>query len=119
MIKLNQTSSTTVQYLSGTTVTSSTVTDTLYVQSVRIDFGTGALYATIARGTTDSNGHFMQNYPSVDVVVNPDGSFVSSDDKWQGSLGPAASALVSQLQNTFDQFVLAAQLVSGTIVANS
>lgn len=113
MIQLATANQTTVQYLEGTTVVSSTVTDTLFVQSVRIDFSTGSLYATIARGTL-VNGVFSQNYPSVDIVVNPDGSFVSSDNKWEGNLGAQASSLVAQLKTTFDNFVLAAGLVSGT-----
>lgn len=118
MIKLAAANQTTVQYLAGTTLESSVVTDTLYVESVNIDFTTGALYATIARGTT-VNGVFSQNYPSVSIVVNPDGSFVSSDDKWVGSLGGAAASLVAQLATTFDNFVLAAGLVQGTIEANA
>jgi hypothetical protein len=112
MIKLATTNQTTVQYLSGTSVVNSTVTDTLFVQSVRLDFSTGAMYATIARGAL-VNGVFASNYPSVDIVVNPDGSFISSDSKWIGSLGAQASGLVAQLKSTFDNFVLAAGLVSG------
>lgn len=120
MIQLAQANQTTVQYLEGTTVVSSTVTNILYVTAVRLDFTTGAIYATIARGTTDpTTGVFSQNYPSVDIVVNPDGSFLSSDGKWVGNLGAAATTLVAQLQQTFDQFVLASKLVAGTSVSNT
>ena len=115
MIKLNTPYTTTVQYLSGNTVVSATVTDTLYVQSVSIDFSTGALYATIARGTVNDQGMFGQNYPSLEVVVNPDGSFLSNDSTWRGSLGGNAAALIAQLRSTFDQFILASGSVSGTI----
>lgn len=113
MIKLATAFQTTVQYLSGAQVVDSTVTDTLYVSEVRLDFSTGAMYASIARGTV-VNGVFVQNYPSVAITVNPDGSFISDDGKWTGSLGAQASGLVAQLKSTFDQFILAAGLVQGT-----
>lgn len=114
MIKLNTPYTTTVQYLSGTTVVSSVVTDTLCVSKVTIDFSTGALYATIQRGTVNpTTGEFGSNYPDLDVVVNPDGSFVSSDGTWSGSVA-SAPALVAQLKATFDQFILASGAVTGT-----
>lgn len=112
MIKLNTPYTTTVQHLSGTTVASSVVTDTLYVQDVRLDFSTGAMYATIQRGTT-VNGVFASNYPPLDVTVNPDGSFISSDGTWSGSVA-SAPGLVTQLKSTFDQFILASGAVTGT-----
>lgn len=115
MIKLSGSSVTTIQYLSGPSVIGSVVTDTLYISSVRLDFSTGAIYATIQRGTTDVNGIFGENYPSVDITVNPDGSFLSSDGKWVGNLGAQATSLVAQLKTTFDNFVLLAGLVSGTV----
>jgi hypothetical protein len=59
---------------------------------------------------------FSQNYPSVDIVVNPDGSFISSDGVWVGSLGAQATSLVAQLRATFDNFVLAAGLVQGAVI---
>lgn len=114
MIKLSGTSVTTIQYLSGTNVLNSAVTDTLYVQSVNIDFRTGALYATIARGTV-VNGVFEQNYPSVSITVNPDGTFISSDSKWAGTLANV-SALVAQLKSQFDGFIVSSNLVTGTAV---
>ena len=112
MIKLNTPYTTTVQYLSGTTVASSVVTDTLYVQNVTLDFSTGAMYATIQRGTT-VNGVFASNYPSLNVVVNPDGSFISDDGTWHGTVA-SAPGLVAQLKSTFDQFILASGSVTGT-----
>jgi hypothetical protein len=120
MIKLDIANQTTVQYLEGATVVSSTVTDTLYVSEVRLDFTTGAIYATIHRGTTDpSTGVFGDNYPALDIVVNPDGSFISSDGKWNGSLGAAVSNIMAQLQATFDQFVVASQAVVGKTTSNT
>jgi hypothetical protein len=103
---------TTIKYFDDANVVSSVVTDTLYVKNVNLDFSTGAMYATIDRGTV-VNGVFASNYPSVNIVVNPDGSFLSSDGKWSGSLGASASNLVAQLKSTFDQFVLSAGLVQG------
>ena len=115
MIKLAIPNQTTVQYLSGANVVGSVVTDTLYVQKVTFDFSTGAMYATIARGTV-VDGVFAQNYPSVDITVNPDGSFISSDGSWTGNLGGAVTALVEQSKATFDQFILASGAVQGTAV---
>ena len=116
MIKLAVDYQTTIQYLSGAKITGTVVTDTLYVQSVRLDFSTGAIYATIARGAV-VNGVFAQNYPSVDITVNPDGSFLSSDGTWVGSLGAQAASLVSQLKTTFDNFILLSGQVQGTVEA--
>lgn len=113
MIKLDVPFTTTIQYLSGDSVVGAVVTDTLYVQKVVLDFSTGAIYATIARGTT-VNGVFGQNYPSVDIIVNPDGSFISSDGKWSGSI-VSAPTIVGQLKTQFDQFILASGLVKGQI----
>lgn len=112
MIVLAQPYTTTIKYLSGATVSSSTVTDTLYVREVRLDFSTGAMYATIDRGTV-VNGVFTQNYPSVQVIVNPDGSFLSDDGKWSGAL-QSAPIMIAQLKQQFDQFILASGSVSGT-----
>lgn len=117
MIKLTGNSPTTIQYLSGGTVDSSVVTDTLYIKSVTVDFSSGAMYAHIARGSTDANGFFFENYPAVDLVVNPDGSFISSDGKWKGSVSSAPS-LVAQLQAEYDAFITSSGLITGTSVPN-
>lgn len=120
MIKLSPQFTTTVEYLYGGTMVGSVTTDTLYVTSVRLDFSSGAIYAEIVRGTTDpSTGIFEQNYDSVSITVNPDGSFLSSDGKWQGNLGTQATSLVAQLASTFDEFILGAGLVTGTSVSDS
>lgn len=111
MIKLAVPNQTTIQYLEGTTLVDSTVTDTLYVQSVNLDFNTGAIYATIARGTV-INGVFASNYSSLSVVVNPDGSFLSSDGKWVGTVANAP-ALVAGLKSQFDQMILASGAIQG------
>ena len=114
MISLDQANQTTVQYLAGDKVVSSVVTDTLYVSSVRLDFSTGAMYADIARGTV-VDGVFAQNYSTVSIVVNPDGSFLSNDGLWEGKLA-FAPAFVDQLKKQFDQFVLASGLISGKAI---
>lgn len=111
MIKLSGSAVTTIQYLSGPTVIGSDVTDTLYVQNVNLDFTSNAIYATIARGTT-VNGVFSSNYPPLNVVVNPDGSFISSDGKWVGAVANAP-ALVASLKSQFDQMILASGAVQG------
>lgn len=100
--------------------TSTTITDTLFVSNVSLDFTTGALYATIQRGTViqfDSNtSSFQSNFPSLQLTVNPDGSFMSNDGAWSGSLGGAVAGLVAALRAQFDQFILASGGVTGTAI---
>lgn len=92
---------TTQQTLVDGTVQDTVVTDTLYVSSVRIDFNTGALYATVQRGTV-VNGVFTSNFATLNIVVNPDGSFVS-DGAFSGTPGTVSvSALVQSLSAQFD-----------------
>ena len=109
MIKLDTTFQT-VQSSTFNGVTTTVMTDTLFVSSVRIDFTTGALYATILKGTGTP---FVCNLPPVEVCVNPDGSFVSSDGLWNGSVA-SAPQLVAQLKAAFDGFILASGTVTGT-----
>lgn len=112
MIKLDVPYTTTVQYLAGNTVVSSVTTDTLYVREVRMDFSTGSMYALIDRGTV-INGVFGSNYPSLEIIVNPDGSFTSPDGStWVGTVA-SSPALVAQLKTTFDQFLLASGKITG------
>ena len=93
-------------------VTTTVTTDTLFVSAVRIDFTTGALYATIRKG---SGAPFSDTIDAMEICVNPDGSFISSDGTWSGSVD-SAPALVASLKMTFDQFILASGKVTGTIV---
>ena len=109
MIKLDTTFQT-VQSSTFHGVTTTVTTDTLFVSSVRIDFTTGALYATILKGTGTP---FVCNLPPVEVCVNPDGSFISQDGSWSGSC-PAVVALVAQLRAAFDGFILGSGVVTGT-----
>jgi hypothetical protein len=88
------------------------VTDTLFISSVRIDFSTGAMYATIQSG---SGTPFDQTLDPFDVCVNPDGTFISSNGTWEGIVA-AAPTLVAQLKATFDQFILASGKVTGQMV---
>ena len=111
MIKLDAAYITTVQSTLGG-VTQTVATDTLFVQSVRIDFSTGALYAAVLRG---SGTPFTTNMPVLEICVNPDGSFISTDGSWSGTVA-AAPTLVAQLKATFDQFILASGKVTGTAV---
>ena len=109
MILLNGTSVTSVQTTAFGTV-ATTLTDTLFVSAVRIDFTTGAMYATVQKGTGTP---FQQTMDAIQICVNPDGTFVSSDNLWVG-LVASAPALVAQLKATFDQFVLSSGKVTGT-----
>jgi hypothetical protein len=113
MIKLDQQFVTTIQTSLGA-ATTTTVTNTLFVSDVRIDFNTGAIYACIRRGTFDG-ATFTPNMAPSNVVVNPDGSFLSDDGFYHGNLG-AATQLVAQLRATFDQFVLSSGAVTGSEV---
>lgn len=110
MIKLDAAFQT-VQSSTFKGVTSTVITDTLFVSSVRLDFTTGAMYATIRKGTGTP---FVDNLDAVEICVNPDGSFVSSDGTWAGSM-PQIAALIEQLRQTFDQFILASGAVTGTV----
>jgi hypothetical protein len=115
MILLSAGDITTVQH-TGPGVSQTTVTDTLYITSVTIDLTTGALYATIQRGTGTP---FVSNLTTQQVTVNPDGSFISSDGTWTGSVGTVAATLVTSLRNQFDQFILASGAVTGTEIQGS
>ena len=114
MIKLASPYVTTIEYRYGSDVVGSVTTDTLYIRSVRFDFSTGAFYADIDRGTI-VNGIFASNYPSVSIIINPDGSFISNDGKWSGKLQSAAP-LVAQMAAQFDQMLVSSGLVQGAIL---
>ena len=92
--------------------TTTITTDTLFVSSVRLDFTSGAMYATLRKGTGTP---FADNLASIEICVNPDGSFVSSDGSWAGSVA-AAPTLVAQLRATFDQFLLMSGKITGTAI---
>jgi len=103
MLKLNKLV-TTVQKMTDGKVDESIVTDTLFISEVRADFTTGALYATIKRGTTSDDG-FVENYPALHVTVNPDGSFVS-DGVFSGKEGDIPiGSMVQAMSQQFDQFL--------------
>ena len=111
MITLNTPDVTTIQS-NGPSGSVTTITNTLFVSSVTLDMTTGAIYATIQRGAL-LNGIFTPNFPTLQVTVNPDGSFISQDGTWSGSVGAIAASLVASLKTQFDQFILASGAVSG------
>ncbi len=113
MIKLDAQYQTTVQTLSGSTVTSSVVTDTLLISNVQIDFVAGKITADILRGSSD--GGFTPNASPVHIVVQSDGSFASADGSWQGTLS-SMPAFLAQLKQAFDGFVLSSGLITGSEV---
>lgn len=113
LIKLDPQYQTVVQHtFNGETETDTT--DTLFVSDARLDFRSGALYATIEKGSV-VDGQFVQNLDSVEVTVNPDGTFVSNDGLWTGQI-PSAPTLLATLKAEFDQFVLASGTISGKTV---
>jgi hypothetical protein len=111
MIQLDASSVSTEQHTFGGQVISSITTDALFVSNVSLDFTTGAIYATLSRGTL-VNGTFQANYPDLHITVNPDGSFVS-DGAWNGTV-PSAPLLVAELKSQFDLMLLSTGLVQGT-----
>jgi hypothetical protein len=115
MITLNQSDVTTIQSTGPGGITT-VITDTLFVSGVKFDMTVGAIYAMIQRGTM-VKGAFVSNMDTLEVVVNPDGSFISSDGTWSGSVGAIAASLITSLKAQFDQFILASGSISGTEAA--
>jgi hypothetical protein len=107
---------TTTSTLGGQTNTS--VTDTLFVSYVEINFSPASIRAKIQRGTRVA-GIFTQNISDVWVTVNADGSFTSSDGSFQGPAGAlSVAALVSGLSTAFDGTILASGAITGTETAS-
>lgn len=115
MILLSAVDTTTILQ-TGPGVSKKVITDTVYVTSVTIDFTTGAIYATIQRGTGTP---FVPNMATLQVTVNPDGSFISQDGTWSGSVGAIAASLITSLRSQFDQFILASGSLTGAEILNS
>lgn len=111
MILLDAADVTTIQK-TGPGVSETTTTDTLFISSVTIDLASGSMYATIQRG---GGNPFLANMDPLQVIVNPDGTFYSSDGTWSGSVGLNAPLLVAQLRATFDHFILASGKVTGIL----
>lgn len=109
MIKLNGASITKVQTLQGGVVVSEVLTDTLFINEVRLDFAAGTLHANIKRG---SGTPFAENLQQIAIDVSVDGNFQSSDGAWVGTI-PNMGAFFAQLAGAFDQFVLASGLIDG------
>ena len=106
---------TTTATIAGQTQTS--VTDTLFVSYVEINFTPAAIRAKIQRGHADSTG-FTANLSDVWVIVNPDGSFNSSDGSFSGAAGSLnVTALIAGLTAAFDGAILASGVVQGTEAA--
>jgi hypothetical protein len=114
MVKLDSTYTTSVQHMFGGAVQSTTVTDTIQVFSVALNLTTSIISAVLKRGTV-VDGKFVENMPSLQITVNPDGSFLSTDGTWSGSMPPASlAALFTSLGSTFDQFILGSGAVTGS-----
>lgn len=109
MIKLNGTSITKVQTLQGDTVVAESITDTLFINEVRLDFAAGTLHANIRRG---SGAPFAENLPQLGITVDSNGNFQSSDGLWAGTI-PNMGVFIAQLAAAFDQFVLTSGLIDG------
>jgi hypothetical protein len=114
MIKLDTAFITNVQHTLGANVVSTTVTDTLLVFSATLNLTTSVISAVVKRGTLVA-GVFTENMDALTIAVNPDGSFMSTDGTWSGSM-PAASvaSLFTSMKTTFDQFILGSGAVTGT-----
>lgn len=95
-------------------VSTTTVTDTLFVSYVELGFESGSVTAMIKRGTM-VNGVFTENQPMLRVDVQPDGTFRSNDGVWIGTI-PNWTVALAQLKAPFDGLLLSAGLVQGTAV---
>lgn len=95
-------------------VTSTSVTDTLFVSYVELGFASGSVCAMIQKGTM-VDGVFTPNMPQIRVDVQPDGSFLSNDGAWSGTI-PNWAATLAALRAPFDGLLLGSGLVTGTAV---
>lgn len=97
--------------------TTETVTDSLFVSDVRIDFAAGTIVAMLQKGYVPAEypDVFRQTLDAITVTVNKDGSFVSSDGLWSGTI-KELPVFFGSLKTAFDQFVLASGQVIGAIV---
>ena len=89
-----------------------TITDTLFVSSVTLDFTTGTLLAVIQRGIGKP---FFANMEEMVVKVNADGSFASLDNTWTGAV-PAVPGVIASLRASFDQLLLSSGSLTGQIL---
>lgn len=89
-----------------------TVTDTLLISYMELNFPAGSVTAMIQRGTM-VNGVFTPSQPQLRVNVNPDGTFASTDGQWTGTL-PNWVATYAALALNFENLLLSAGLVAGT-----
>lgn len=105
----------TAKMFNGTTLT--TVTDTLFVSYIEINFASGTVVAMIQRGTM-VNGVFTVNYPTMRVDVAPDGTFQSQDGLWSGTI-PNWTASLSAIAAPFDGLLLSSTVTSGTVIKGS
>ena len=94
--------------------TTTTITDTLLVRYVELNLVSGDILAIIDRGTV-VDGKFVANTDPLWVDVHADGSFMSRDGAWSGTV-ISASSIVSGLKQAFDGFLLASGAVTGKIV---
>jgi hypothetical protein len=113
MIKLDAQFVTTVTTSLGGVVTES-VTDTLFVQSVSLDFVSGTINALVQRGQGGASGSapFSATMDPVALTVQSNGVFTSNDGSWSGTV-PGFAAFWTQLKATFDSFILASGEVTG------
>jgi hypothetical protein len=95
-------------------VSTVTTTDTLFVSYVELGFESGSVVAMIQKGTT-VDGVFIMNMPQIRVDVQPDGSFLSNDGAWSGTI-PNWAATLAALRAPFDGLLLGSGLVTGTAV---
>ena len=111
MIKLSPASiTTTTAVFNG--VTSTTVTDTLVVSYVELNLPAGSVVAMLDRGTM-VDGVFTPDQPRLRVDVQADGTFLSQDGAWSGTL-PNWSVALKALASSLDGLLLSAGLVTGT-----
>jgi hypothetical protein len=95
-------------------VTSTSVTDKLFVSYVELGFESGSVCAMIQKGSM-VDGKFVSNLPQIRVDVASDGTFRSNDGLWAGTI-PNWTATLASLRAPFDGLLLGSGLVTGTAV---
>jgi hypothetical protein len=95
-------------------VSSTTLTDTLLISYMELNFPTGSVTAMVQRGTM-VNGVFTPNQLQLRINVNSDGTFASQDGTWSGTL-PNWAATYAALLLSFENLLLSSGLVTGTAV---
>lgn len=97
----------------GQTITNTT--DTMRISYAELDLVGGSVMCMVERGTV-IGGAFTPNMSKLRIQLNADGTFASTDGSWSGTVPVAVvQGFVSGLTSAFQQFVLGAGAVQGSV----